>query len=346
MILNVQFYSTNLIDLYEFNHHNKNKEIPYLKNVEIEVELNDSIETLKARIQDKEGTPPDQQMLFFNEKQLEDNKNVSNYNLNNKDTLILIFRVRGGAHIDNILKAEMENNKNKSIGFDIKLLKRDELYVNLIHFDVNMTNGENYKYFNKFKNDVVGGFHAIDDLNILKKYLEKIKPKKIPFILISSGRSGQEVIPLCIKYSFIKEIIIFCFNYEKHKHYIKDYPKYVKKVFTDINSVYAYIKTFYNKNKNYKNEFNKKHAKDTYSFSSEEIDMDKQIQQCPLITSSEYDNCYFLIHRTFAHFFDDMDDKSKAAYFRTGNLHNISELLFKMEFNNIQDQDNLRNKFS
>ena len=34
-----------------------------------------------------------------------------------------------------------------------------------------MTNQENYFYFNKFKVDVVGGFHAIDDLDILKKYL-------------------------------------------------------------------------------------------------------------------------------------------------------------------------------
>ena len=76
-----------------------------------------------------------------------------------------------------------------------------------------MTNSENYNYLNKLKIDVVGGFHAIDDLDILKSYLEKIKEKNIPFIVITSGTSGKDVIPLCKKYSFIKEVIIFCKNY-------------------------------------------------------------------------------------------------------------------------------------
>ena len=61
---------------------------------------------------------------------------------------------------DNLL-----NEEDKKIGFDFKLLKRDELNVNLIHFDKNMTNKENYIYYNKFKVDVVGGFQAVDDIN-------------------------------------------------------------------------------------------------------------------------------------------------------------------------------------
>ena len=46
-----------------------------------------------------------------------------------------------------------------------------------------MTNPENYQYFNKFKVDVVGGFYAIDDLDTLKNYLEKIKDKDILLLL-------------------------------------------------------------------------------------------------------------------------------------------------------------------
>ena len=49
-----------------------------------------------------------------------------------------------------------------------------------------MTNGENYRYFNNFKVDVVGGFHAMDDINIFKKFFEKISKKIIPFLVISS----------------------------------------------------------------------------------------------------------------------------------------------------------------
>ena len=66
----------------------------------------------------------------------------------------------------------------------MSLIKRDALHINLIHFELNMTNRENYRYYNNFKVDVVGGFYAIDDVNIFKKYLQKISEKHInkPFI--------------------------------------------------------------------------------------------------------------------------------------------------------------------
>ena len=63
------------------------------------------------------------------------------------------------------------------IGFDLNLIERHELNVNLIHFDSNMTNPENYKYFNNFKVDVVGGFYAIDDVNNFKNIWKKLKKK-------------------------------------------------------------------------------------------------------------------------------------------------------------------------
>jgi acetone carboxylase gamma subunit len=121
-----------------------------------------------------------------------------------------------------------ENNENKINNYDdffnTKLLKRIELNVNLIYFDSNLTNKEKFRYFNDFKVDVVGGFHGIDDLNILKQYLEKLKDKNIPFIVVSSGTSGKEVISICKQYSFVKEIIIFCRNYDYNEHYIKENP--------------------------------------------------------------------------------------------------------------------------
>ena len=114
------------------------------------------------------------------------------------------FEILGGGFIDNI-KNEIDYN----LGFDISLIKRDELNVNLIHFDKNMTNSENYNYFNNFKVDVVGGFYAIDDIDIFRNYLEKIKEKNIPFFVLCSGSAGKDIIPICKKYSFIKEVIIF-----------------------------------------------------------------------------------------------------------------------------------------
>ena len=65
------------------------------KTIILEVEPFDITETVKEKIQDKEGIPPDQQLLMFAGRLLEDGRTLSSYKIDSEATLYLAFRLSG-----------------------------------------------------------------------------------------------------------------------------------------------------------------------------------------------------------------------------------------------------------
>lgn len=76
--------------------HNAPRAVALINVLTVDVESDMTVCDLKARVQDREGIPPDQQNFYFFGRRLKDEQTLTSYNIEHDSIINLELRLRGG----------------------------------------------------------------------------------------------------------------------------------------------------------------------------------------------------------------------------------------------------------